>query len=104
MNNIVANFGQILVQKLFAYTKRKQTLPRDIYDVIWLMAQGAKIDRDFVRKNKLSDDLVYRAKRKFKKEEGKLRNFKLQLRPFLINENYVEKLELFPQVLDGIDI
>lgn len=99
VNIVTIPLNQILVQKLYAYLRRKQTLPRDIYDIVWLVAQGAKIDKDFARKNHLSPNLVVQAQRKFEKEKTKLKNLKLKLRPFLVNENYAKKLELFPQVL-----
>lgn len=101
-NVVTSPLDQILVQKLFAFTKRKQTLPRDIYDVVWLRAQGAKIDKSFVRKNRLPLDLVAEALGKFEKEKKKIKTLKLRLKPFLINENYAEKLDLFPKVLERL--
>lgn len=100
VNVVTIPFEQILVQKLLAYIKRKQTLPRDIYDIVWLIAQGAKIDKDFMIKNNLPLNLITKAREKFEKERKKLKNLKLKLRPFLINENYSKKLELFPKVLN----
>lgn len=103
VNAVTLPLDQILVQKLWAYLKRKQTLPRDAYDLVWLIAQGAKIDKGFTRKNSLPSDLVSQAEKKFSQERKKLQNLKLKLRPFLVDENYVEKLELLPRVLKGID-
>lgn len=96
------SFDQILVQKLFAYINRKQTLPRDVYDIVWLMAQRAKLDKDFIQKNQLPNDLIVQVQKKFQKEKNQLKNFKAKLSPFLINERNIDKLDFFPQVLDSL--
>jgi predicted nucleotidyltransferase component of viral defense system len=98
-NVVTINFDQILTQKLTAYLKRGETQPRDIYDIVWLASQGAKIDRRFLIKNNIPKDLLTKAKEKFMIEKNKLRGFKLRLRPFLINESSVNKLDLFPQII-----
>lgn len=103
-NIITLSLNQILVQKLFAYLHRQQTLPRDLYDIIWLAAQETKLDRKFLQKNNLPNDLITKAQEKFQKEKNQLRNFKIKLRPFLIQEENVEKLEFFLQVLDILQI
>jgi len=93
------SLNQFLVQKLFAYIKRKQTQPRDIYDIVWLLGHEAEIDKEFIKKNKLGMDLVEKALQKYKKEENKLKNYKARIRPFLIDENKADKLELFYELL-----
>lgn len=93
---------QILVQKLYAYIKRQQTLPRDIYDITWLISQGAEIDTLFLQKNKLPENLVLQAIKKFTLEEKKLETYKRQLKPYLINEANIDKLAFFPQLLGRI--
>lgn len=103
VNVVTIPLDQILTQKLFAYTRRKQTLPRDIYDIIWLIAQGAKPDWSFAKKNNLPLDLVGEVIAKFEKEKKKLKTLKLKLKPFLVNENNVEKLELFPKLVAGVE-
>jgi len=92
-------FNQIIIQKLAAYNQRKQTQPRDIYDVIWLFGQGARFDRKFLRANKLGR-LVSQAAAKWQKE-GINRTMVRKLRPFLFDEAETKKLELFPAVLQG---
>lgn len=99
INVVTIPLDQIVVQKLYAYLKRRQTLPRDIYDIVWLAAQGAKLDREFLRKNKLSLKLLAQAEKLFEKEKSQLKTWKLKLRPFLIDEQRVEKLALFPEAL-----
>ena len=101
-NVVTIPLGQILVQKFAAYMHRKQTMPRDIYDIIWLTAQGTKIDHEFAKANGLKKDLVKQAQGKFLTEVKKVRGFQGKLRPFLINENYIEKIGLFSQVLNTI--
>lgn len=97
-NVVTIPLEQILVQKLFAYLHRKQTLPRDIYDLVWLFSRDVKPETAFLRKNKLPPDLIAQAKEKYEKEKKQLRYFKLKLKPFLINEADVKKLDLFPQL------
>jgi len=94
---------QQLVQKLTAYIKRKRTQPRDIYDIIWLISHQAKIDSSFAEENNISGDLVLQALKKFEKEKPQLQTFKKRLKPFLINEEYIDKLDLFPQLAGSVD-
>lgn len=95
---------QILVQKIYAYLNRQQTLPRDIYDITWLIAHGAKIDAVFLQKNKLPMNIVSLAIKKYSHEEEKLDAYKRQLRPFLMNERNIEKLAFFPKLLESLTI
>jgi len=98
---IVTNtLDQKLVQKLTAYVQRKETQARDIYDVVWLFAQGAKLDREFMQVNKL-DDILERAKEKFATENIK-RGWEDKLRPFLFNDVDTQKLTMFGEVLDRL--
>ncbi len=93
---------QLLVQKLFAYLKRKQTQPRDIYDIVWLIGQGAKIDQEFIKKNKINIDLKAQARKKYLKEIKKMSGFQKKLRPFLINEKKNSKISFFDKTLQII--
>lgn len=102
INVVTIPLVQMIVQKLFAYTKRRQTLARDIYDLVWLYAQGARPERKFMETNKLAPDFIFRAKEKFIKEKKRIKNFQLKLKPFLIDENGLEKITLFPKVIDNI--
>ena len=102
VNVVTIPLSQLLVQKLAAYLERAQTQPRDIYDIVWLISQGAKIDKQFAKDNRLSLDLVSRAVKKFHREEKKLKYFKRRLQPFLLNEKYLDKLSLFPQLLEKL--
>jgi len=102
VNVVTVPLNQILVQKLYAYTQRRQTLPRDIHDIVWLVAQGAKMNNNFLKKNKLPKNLIAQAETKFKKEEKKLKGLKLKLRPFLLDEKRTARLNLFPKILDTI--
>lgn len=91
--------GQILVQKLQAYLQRSDTQPRDIYDAAWLLSNGAEFDRTYANLNGVPADVVARAEKKFAGERRRLKTFKAKLEPFLINENYVWKLDLLGQLL-----
>ena len=96
---VSATLDIILVQKLTAYLRRSETQARDLYDIIWLVGQGAKPDEDFIARNKLTKTLVKQAKNKFIKEKSRLKNLKLRLRPFLVEEKNVDKLDLFLELV-----
>ena len=103
IEQVVTNkLNQLLVQKLAAYVNRQQTQPRDIYDVVWLYAQGARVDDEFVEANNLGDlvggDLVGTAEKKFA-TEGVTKAMKLRLQPFLFAEEETNKLDLLGEVL-----
>lgn len=98
VNVVSVPLDQILVQKLTAYLRRGQTQPRDLYDLIWLLSQGARLDVNFMKKNKLPGNLMSLAKEKFLKERKKVKGFKLRLKPFLLNPESVEKLEMFAEL------
>ncbi len=101
IENIVANkINQTIVQKLAAYVQRKITQPRDIYDIVWLYSQGARIDLDFAKENNLGD-IVQKATDKYTLE-GIPENFKNKLAPFLFNSDDVRKLNLFGSVLSSL--
>lgn len=102
-NIVTVSLNQILAQKFYAYINRKQTLPRDIYDIIWLIAQEAKIDKNFCRANKIFEtDLIKTALEKFLKEKKALKSFTKKLKPFLIDEANANKLNLFPEAINKI--
>lgn len=103
INVISTPLNQILVQKLYAYLNRGQTLARDLYDIVWLISHNAKIDGDFAKKNKISmTDLIEKIEKKYLSEKNKLNNLKARLKPFLVNENNINKLDLFQEVLISI--
>lgn len=97
-NIITIPINQILVQKLLAFVNRKEILLRDIYDIVWLYAQGAKIDKSFAKKNKL-DRLLFKVKDKYAKNERKLFRYEYKLKPFLLDGDNVKKIYLFKSVL-----
>ena len=99
-NIVTIPLEQILVQKLFAYIKRKQTLPRDIYDLVWFYSREIKPDWDFAKKNHLPASLLAQTKEKFEKEKNKIEDFKIRLKPFLLEEKNVGKINLLGQILE----
>lgn len=102
IERVVTNrLGEIMVQKLAAYVDRKQTQPRDIYDLVWLFAQGARPDRPFMAANG-RDNLVERARTKFDRE-GIPAGMTRRLQPFLFDESSVRKLSLFGDVLKQLE-
>lgn len=89
--------SQALVEKLAAYVNRQITQPRDVYDVVWLFSQGARVDRRFMSENKL-DDLVTMAQQKWE-IEGISSTLKQRLQPFLFDPQHLGRLDLFGEVL-----
>lgn len=93
----VLPLNQIIVEKLTAYVSRKQTQGRDIYDVVWLYAQGVRLDKEFIKKNHLRN-LAKKAEEKWQKE-GSKGVFSRRLAPYLFDAGDVRNLELFGEVL-----
>ena len=94
---VTLSLDKILVQKLFAYINRKETLARDLYDIIWLLINGAKLDWDFIQKNSLhsTPSLVEKVKMKFNREKKRLLLLKKQLQILLINPSDINLLDFF---------
>jgi len=92
--------NQLLVQKLGAYTQRKQTQPRDIYDIVWLYSQGARFDKIFAHKNNL-ESVVQDALQKLNTEPIS-NTLKQRLQPFLFEEGSIQRLDLFKDVLQSL--
>lgn len=119
---------QLLAQKLTAYVFRKQTQPRDMYDIVWLYSQGARLDRSFLEKNnqQLKNTTAFRTQivhdessqknantilaknfgsyvldesLKKVREEKSLDKYVLRLMPFLFEESESQKILLLEQVL-----
>ncbi|KUK79793.1 MAG: hypothetical protein XD95_0113 [Microgenomates bacterium 39_7] len=98
IERVVTNqLDQLVVQKLAAYAGRKRTQARDLYDVVWLYAQGARLDDKFLKANQ-HEELVSKAIEKFK-QEGATKSLKQRLKPFLLNSTDVDKIELLGDVL-----
>ena len=100
---VTPNMNQLLVQKLYAYLHRKQTLARDIYDLVWLYAQGARLDQQFIQANRLPVNMIEQAQTKFQADKLELETLKQKLKPFLIYPENVRKLELFEVVLEKLE-
>lgn len=91
---VVTNpMNQVMVQKLRAYVERRQTQPRDIYDVMWLSAQGAKPDVIFAAKNNCAD-VVSQATTKWQ-QEGASAMMQQHLEPFLFDPDEARKIVMF---------
>ncbi len=99
--NVMTNpTNQLIVQKLAAYLQRKQTQPRDIYDVVWLFSQGAKPDLEFAHANNL-DGLIGKVSEKLK-VEGVPESFYHKLEPFLFSPEDAQKMKLFKGIISSL--
>jgi predicted nucleotidyltransferase component of viral defense system len=98
VERVVTNpLNQLVLQKLEAYRGRRQTQPRDMYDVVWLYAQGAQLDKRFMEANHL-DGLMDQVKEKSARERVSA-TLKARLQPFLFEPQHIRKLDLFGEVL-----
>ncbi len=94
------SLGQLLVQKMRAYVSRLQTQPRDLYDIVWLYAHGARFDQEFAQDNHL-DDLREQAIQKYE-SESVTKKMISRLQPFLFNQNSINSLQHLHVVLKNI--
>lgn len=101
-NIVTIPINLLLVQKLVAYLNRTRTQPRDIYDIVWLIGQGAVCDKFFMQKNEIRTDPAEKALHKFEKEKKQLTSFKRRIKPYLINEHHIQNLDIFPVLIDKI--
>lgn len=99
---VTASLNQLLTQKVYAYIHRKQTQPRDMYDIVWLTSHGATMDHVFMQANSIPAGIIKQAMKKFEHEKGKSEIYKRRLRPYLIEEEDVAKIEFFPDVLQRL--
>jgi len=101
IEHIVTNpLNHLLVQKLASYVQRKQTQPRDLYDIVWLYSQGARFDHTFARTNNLAS-ILDQGIEKYA-QEGLTATLKTRLRPFLFQEDSITKLSLIPDVFRAL--
>jgi predicted nucleotidyltransferase component of viral defense system len=101
-NVVTSSLDNVLVQKMVAYKDRGQTMARDIYDIIWLVGYGACIDKDFIKKNKITPSLKNQILNKYEREKKSIKIFKNRLKPFLIYEDNVKKLDYFQSVVNQL--
>lgn len=95
---VTKSLAQMAVEKLAAYLGREETQPRDLYDLVWILSRGIKSDQDFARKNSLPVDLLERARKKFLRERKLLTRYKVKLKPFLFDEEQVDRLDFFEEL------
>ena len=91
---------QLLVQKMSAYVGRATPQPRDMYDIVWLFGQGARLDEKFMRRNRVTDLLTSATSRLAK--EGVTRTMKAKLEPFIFGADEIKKVDLFGNVLSEL--
>ena len=99
---ITNNLNQMMVQKLAAYVGRKITQPRDIYDIVWLYAKGARIDKQFAKANGYANIVELAVEKQ--RQEGELASYETKLKPFLFTDGSSGKLKLFEDVLRRIRV
>jgi predicted nucleotidyltransferase component of viral defense system len=93
------DFDTYLVQKMVAYQSRKQTQPRDLYDLVWLLSHKAKPNQLFLTKNKIEKNLIKQCIQKFSQEKTSLNKYQQRLKPFLFEEKNSKQIEFLPELL-----
>ncbi|MFH1971523.1 MAG: nucleotidyl transferase AbiEii/AbiGii toxin family protein [Patescibacteria group bacterium] len=96
---VTKSLEQMVVEKLAAYLGREETQPRDLYDLVWLLSRGIKPDLGFAKKNRLTADLLGKAREKFVRERKSLAGYKTRLRPFLFDEKQIYRLNFFEELV-----
>ncbi len=97
-NVVTKSLGQFLVEKLAAFLNRPKTEGRDVYDIVWLYAQGAKPDIEFARDNGLAiEKLILETRKKFIGENKAL--LKTSLKPFLLKEENVDRIDFWERFI-----
>lgn len=96
---VTKSLDQMLVEKLAAYLKRKETQARDLYDLVWLLARGTEVDLMFAEKNHLTSDLLEKALKKFTREKDTLPIYKTKLKPFLFDERKANSLDFLENLV-----
>lgn len=99
-NVVTASLDNVLVQKMSAYKNRKQTMARDIYDIVWLISNGVRINNKFMKINNMSVSIKNQILNKYEHEKKSIKIFKNRLKPFLINEENSDKLDFFESLIN----
>lgn len=102
-NIVTLPLESIIIQKMYAYLHRKQTLARDLYDISWLLSHGAKMDDDFLRKNNLNNKLRQNVIDKYELESKNIANLKRRLLPFLIDDRHVDKIDYIRELISALN-
>lgn len=102
VNAVTKTLDQMLVEKIVAYLGRTQTQPRDIYDIVWLISHHIKPDRVFAKANGVDPDFVSQAIDKYNQEKSRLSVYKSKLKPFLFDENNIQNLAFFAELLQKL--
>lgn len=98
-NIVTKSKDQFLVEKLVAFLNRKQTEGRDVYDIVWLYSQGVRPDAKFAKDNGFEiKKLLFAARKKFTKENKE--TLKTSLKPFLLKESEINKIDFFEEILN----
>lgn len=94
---VTKTLDQFVVEKLVAYLNRKETLARDLYDLVWLAGQGAVADNVFALANGYETaKIIGMAKSRFAKED--IGGLEKRLSKFLLNESSQGKISFFDKL------
>lgn len=103
VQSVVTNTREsLLSQKIRAILTRKDSQPRDFYDVVWFLSHRIKPDKRFFREMKVKNEkelFLKLEKIYLAKVSPNIKYFKKRLAPFLINEKNVYYLDIFKKLI-----
>jgi hypothetical protein len=92
----------LLAQKIRAALTRKNSQPRDFYDIVWLLSYRVKSILEIFSEMQLknTEELFKKLLEVYRKNiQPNLVEFKKRLKPFLIDEKKVNYLDIFEKTL-----
>lgn len=103
IQSVVTNTGErILAQKIKAILERPELLPRDFYDVIWLISHNIHPDNRYLKGVGLKNEKeAYKKLGEIYSQKVKpnLKKFKEKLKPFLISPQNTRFLDMFGDLI-----
>jgi predicted nucleotidyltransferase component of viral defense system len=98
---VVNKLSVIFAQKILAVAFRKRPIPRDFYDIIWLISRSVLPDYEYLEKNSIKSNEV---KDILLEKYDKLNKKQMinELAPFLFNKDDIKKLDFFREIVKKI--
>jgi len=98
---MVNKLSVIFAQKILAVAFRKRPIPRDFYDIIWLVSKSVLPDYTYLEKNglKLGEGKGILLEKYDRLDKKQMIN---ELAPFLFNKDDIKKLDYFREIVRKI--
>lgn len=92
----------ILAEKIQALLLRKRVIPRDIFDIAWLLSKNFLPDKAVLKKFGLKQNQALINKLISQAEKTKKAQLEKELMPFLFNQESLKLLDFFPDLVKKI--